>query len=79
MMFRYIITYTTIVIVLLFIILPIALCASAAMGICTTISKIYMILYETSRELFKVAKVSFEQAKIKTLVAKVIKKNTIDI
>lgn len=38
-----------------------------------------MILYETSRELFKLAKVSFEQAKIKTLVAKVIKKNTIDI
>ena len=38
-----------------------------------------MILYETSRELFKTAKASLEQAKIKTLLTKVIKKNTIDV
>lgn len=79
MIFRYIITYTTIVIVLLFIVLPIALCASALMGIFTAISKIYMILYGTSKELFKLAKVSLDQAKIKTLLTKVIKKNTIDV
>ena len=79
MIFRYIITYTTIVIVLLIIVLPIALCASALMGTYTTISKFCGMLYGTSKEFFKLAKDSLEQAKIKTLLTKVIKKNTIDV
>lgn len=79
MIFRYLFTYTSLLIVLLIIILPIALCASALIGTYTTISKLYSMLYETSRELFKIAKVSIEQAKIKRLLTKVIKKNTIDI
>ena len=79
MIFRYIFTYTSLVIVLLVIVLPIALCASAIMGIFTTISKLYSMLYETSRELFKTAKSSIEMAKIKRMLTKVIKENTIDV
>ena len=79
MIFRYLFTYTAIVIVLLFMVLPIALCASAVMGIYTTISKFCGMLYGTSKEFFKLAKDSLEQAKIKTLLTKVIKKNTIDV
>ena len=79
MIFRYIITYTSLLIVLLVIILPIALCASALMGTYTTISKLFGMLYDASKELFKVAKVSIDQAKVKRLLTKVIKKNTIDI
>ena len=79
MIFRYLFTYTAIVIVLLFMVLPIALCASAVMGIYTTISKFCGMLYGTSKEFFKLAKDSLEQAKIKTLLTKVIKENTIDV
>jgi flagellin-specific chaperone FliS len=49
------------------------------MGIFTTISKLYSMLYETSRELFKTAKSSIEMAKIKRMLTKVIKENTIDV
>ena len=45
----------------------------------TTISKFCGMLYGTSKEFFKLAKDSLEQAKIKTLLTKVIKKNTIDV
>ena len=79
MIFRYIFTYTTIVIVLLIIVLPIALCASALIGTYTTISKFCGMLYGTSKEFFKIAKDSIERAKIKRMLTKVIKKNTIDI
>lgn len=60
-------------------VLPIALCASAVMGIYTTISKFYEILHEAITELFKSANAGLEQAKIKTLLTKVIKENTIDV
>ena len=79
MIFRYIFTYTTIVIVLLVIVLPIALCASAVIGTYTTISKFCGMLYGTSKEFFKIAKDSIERAKIKRMLTKVIKKNTIDV
>ena len=79
MIFRYIFTYTTIVIVLLVIVLPIALCASALIGTYTTISKFCGMLYGTSKEFFKIAKDSIERAKIKRMLTKVIKENTIDI
>ena len=79
MIFRYLFTYTALVIVLLFMVLPIALCASAVMGIYTTISKFCGMLYGTSKEFFKSANAGLEQAKIKTLLTKVIKENTIDI
>ena len=79
MIFRYIFTYTSLVIVLLVIVLPIALCASAFIGTYTTISKLCSMLYDTNKELFKTAKTSIDQAKLKRLLTKVIKKNTIDI
>lgn len=79
MIFRYIFTYTTIVIVLLIIVLPIALCASALIGTYTTISKFCGMLYGVSKEFFKLAKDSLDQAKIKRLLTKVIKENTIDV
>ena len=79
MIFRYIFTYTTIVIVLLVIVLPIALCASALIGTYTTISKFCGMLYGTSKEFFKIAKDSIERAKIKRMLTKVIKENTIDV
>ena len=79
MIFRYIFTYTTIVIVLLVIVLPIALCASSLIGTYTTISKFCGMLYGTSKEFFKIAKDSIERAKIKRMLTKVIKENTIDI
>ena len=79
MIFRYIFTYTTIVIVLLVIVLPIALCASALIGTYTTISKFCGMLYGASKEFFKVAKDSIDQAKIKRMLTKVIKENTIDV
>lgn len=79
MIFRYIITYTAIVIFLLFIVLPIALCASAVSGIFKAISKLYQILHEASTELFKSANAGLEQVKIKKLLKKVVKENTIDV
>jgi len=64
---------------LLLIVLPIALCAAVVSGIFKTISKFYEILHEAITELFKSANAGLEQAKIKTLLTKVIKKNTIDV
>lgn len=37
------------------------------------------MLHDTSKELFKTAKTSIEMAKIKRMLTKVIKKNTIDV
>jgi len=79
MFFPYLITYTAIVIFLLFIVLPIALCASVVIGIYTTISKFYSLLREATTDLFKSAKAGLEKLKAKKLLKKVIKDNTIDI
>ena len=79
MIFRYIITYTFALMFLFIIVLPIALCVSVLIGTHTTISKFCGMLYDTSKELFKLAKVSLDQAQVKTLLTKVIKKNTIDV
>jgi hypothetical protein len=49
------------------------------MGTYTTISKFCGMLYGTSKEFFKLAKDSLDQAKIKRLLTKVIKENTIDV
>lgn len=79
MFFSYLITYTLVVMFLVLIMLPIALCASAIMGIYTTISKFYSMLYEASAELFKTSNAGLEKVKVKKLLKEVIKDNTIDI
>jgi hypothetical protein len=48
-------------------------------GIYTTISKFYSLLHEATTDLFKSAKAGLEKVKMKKLLKKVIKDNTIDI
>lgn len=79
MIFRYTYTYAALVITLLFIVLPIALCASALMGGVIALAVMYAITTESIKKLLEQCKVSLSRAKIKTLLTKVIKKNTIDI
>lgn len=79
MIFRYIINYATLLIVMIFIVLPIALVAGALMGIGTAVVTIYASINESIKKLLEVCDGDIEHAKIKRLLTKVIKKNTIDI
>ena len=79
MIFRYIINYATLLIVMIFIVLPIALVAGALMGIATAVVTIYASINESIKKLLEVCDGDIEQAKLKRLLTKVIKKNTIDI
>ena len=79
MIFRYIINYTILLIVMIFIVLPIALVAGALMGTALGIVTIYAVINESIKKLLEECDASIREAELKRLLTKVIKENTIDI
>lgn len=79
MIFRYIINYITILMLMICIVLPIALVAGALIGALIGAALAIAIINESIKKLLEVSDASIQEAKIKRLLTKVIKRNTIDI
>ena len=79
MIFRYIFIYTTLLMLMVCIVLPIALVAGAFIAAIIGAAFGIAIINESIKKLLEVSDASIQRAKVKRMLTKVIKKNTIDI
>ncbi len=79
MIFRYIFIYTTLLMLMVCIVLPIALVAGAFIAAIIGAAFGIAIINESIKKLLEVSDAFIQRAKIKRMLTKVIKKNTIDI
>ena len=79
MIFRYIFIYTTLLMLMVCIVLPIALVAGALIAAIIGAAFGIAIINESIKKLLEVSDAFIQRAKIKRMLTKVIKKNTIDI
>lgn len=79
MIFRYIFIYTTLLMLMVCIVLPIALVAGALIAAIIGAAFGIAIINESIKKLLEVSDAFIQRAKVKRMLTKVIKKNTIDI